>query len=337
MANLFNRKSYRPLQPSQRQDSPAPNGSEAELIAAPTEDIGSRSATGLEPSIDIDASTATESTVQKTGAIQLFTKDEIVKLLQVEPTQLNTWVQMFRASLSEYTRGYNPRFGPNDISTLFFIGNLADSGYTNDQIASQLMERRIKLTDKEYSEIEIVPTEEVPRIPPENNVTFRERVPDYQPDPVTSSASSPMQSTVTQSTAARNGNSYPVDETSRTNNSVEKNSGGIVNRQVNDLLSTVANSQQSVLNIQDSMRETIGVVVQDNFNLKHENRKLRDRMLEIERSLAEQQRRDETRKEIFEGRLRAVEGTLAAMQQQLAQLVQAQRNRGQPRRNSWFR
>jgi len=60
-------------------------------------------------------------------------------------------------------------------------------------------------------------------------------------------------------------------------------------------------------------------------------------MLEIERSLAEQQRREETRKDIFEGRLRAVEGTLAAMQQQFAQLIQIQRNRGQNRRNNWFR
>src|SRR5437763_10500026 len=46
---------------------------------------------------------------------------------------------------------------------------------------------------------------------------------------------------------------------------------------VSDMLSTIANSQQTVLNSQSTMREVVGVVVQDNFNLKDENRKLRDR------------------------------------------------------------
>lgn len=268
------------------------------------------------------------SAEQRSGPLQLFSRTEVLRLLQVAPDQLDTWSQIFRASLSEYTRGHNPRFGPDDISTLFFIGNLVDSGYTNDQVASQLLERRAKLAEKEYAEIEIVPSDEdVPRIPLENNVTFRERVPDYTPDPMPTVPDPAM--------PTGNENQPPISENANTA-ITENGSAGIANRQVSELLSTVANSQQSVLNTQDSLRETIGVVVQDNFNLKHENRKLRERMLEIERSLAEQQRREETRKEIFEGRLRAVEGTLAAMQQQLAQLVQFQRGRTR-RNNNWFR
>ena len=102
-----------------------------------------------------------------------------------------------------------------------------------------------------------------------------------------------------------------------------------------DLLSTIANSQQSVLNSQTTVREVMGVVVQDNFNLKEENRKLRDRMLELERSLAEYQRREETRKERLESRLRALEGTMAAIQQQLAQVVQMQRQQTQRKRGWW--
>jgi DNA-binding transcriptional MerR regulator len=101
---------------------------------------------------------------------------------------------------------------------------------------------------------------------------------------------------------------------------------------VGDVLSTIANSQQSVLNSQATVREMVGVVVQDNFNLKDENRKLRDRMLELERALAEYQRREETRKERMESRLRAMENMVAALQQQVAQLVQLQRQR----RRGWF-
>ena len=100
-----------------------------------------------------------------------------------------------------------------------------------------------------------------------------------------------------------------------------------------DILSAIANSQQSVLNSQSTVREVVGVVVQDNFNLKEENRKLRDRMLELERVLAEYQRREETRKERYESRLRALEGTVAALQQQIVQMVQLQR---QPKRRGWW-
>ncbi len=102
-----------------------------------------------------------------------------------------------------------------------------------------------------------------------------------------------------------------------------------------DILSAIANSQQTVLNGQSTVREVVGVVVQDNFNLKDENRKLRERMLELERVLAEYQRREETRKERMESRLRAMEGTIAALQQQVAQLIQIQRQSQQKKRGWW--
>jgi hypothetical protein len=101
-----------------------------------------------------------------------------------------------------------------------------------------------------------------------------------------------------------------------------------------DVLATIATSQQAVLNTQSTVRDMVGVVVQDNFNLKDENRKLRERMLELERVMAEYQRREETRKERAEGRLRALESTVAALQQQVAQLVQLQRQ--QRKRRGWF-
>ncbi len=94
----------------------------------------------------------------------------------------------------------------------------------------------------------------------------------------------------------------------------------------------ILETQQAILNNQATIRELLGVVVQDNFNLKEENRRLRERMVELERSLAEYQRREETRKERLESRLRAVETTLGALQQQLAAWVQRQRDR----RRHWF-
>lgn len=101
---------------------------------------------------------------------------------------------------------------------------------------------------------------------------------------------------------------------------------------IGDLIYTMSDTQQAILNSQGALRDLMGVVVQDNFNLKEENRKLRERVLEIERVLAEYQRREETRKERLESRLRALEGTLGALQQQVAHWVQLQRER----RRGWF-
>lgn len=50
--------------------------------------------------------------------------------------------------------------------------------------------------------------------------------------------------------------------------------------------------QLSVLNSQAANRELMGVLIQDNFNLKEENQRLRERMLDIERQVS-QLRRDE--------------------------------------------
>lgn len=78
-----------------------------------------------------------------------------------------------------------------------------------------------------------------------------------------------------------------------------------------DTLHTVAQAQQAVLNSQQTNRDLLGVVIQDNFNLKAENAKLRDRMLELERELSELRRRSESEREALEARLQALEAMLA--------------------------
>jgi DNA-binding protein H-NS len=58
-------------------------------------------------------------------------------------------------------------------------------------------------------------------------------------------------------------------------------------------------------------------VLQDNFNLKEENAKLRDRMLELERDLVELRRHDEARRTDIEGRLRRLERQNVAQPQKI--------------------
>jgi DNA-binding transcriptional MerR regulator len=74
-----------------------------------------------------------------------------------------------------------------------------------------------------------------------------------------------------------------------------------------DTLHTVADGQQLLLGSQQANRELLTVVLQDNFTLKEENAKLRDRMLELERDLAEMRRLDTRRREALETRLRRLE------------------------------
>lgn len=52
----------------------------------------------------------------------------------------------------------------------------------------------------------------------------------------------------------------------------------------------VVESQQVVLSSQQANRDLLGIVIQDNFNLKEENSRIRERMLQLERDVSELKR-----------------------------------------------
>ncbi|MGC8838064.1 MAG: MerR family transcriptional regulator [Anaerolineae bacterium] len=74
-----------------------------------------------------------------------------------------------------------------------------------------------------------------------------------------------------------------------------------------DTLHAVKDAQQMLLGSQQANRDLLGVVIQDNFNLKEENARLRERMLHLERELAELRRVEAARREELEKRLSALE------------------------------
>ncbi|HUW15188.1 MAG TPA: MerR family transcriptional regulator [Anaerolineae bacterium] len=100
---------------------------------------------------------------------------------------------------------------------------------------------------------------------------------------------------------------------------------------LSDTLHTVADGQQLLLNSQQVNRDLLSVTIQDNFNLKSENAKLRDRMLDLERSLSEVKRQEASAREALESRLRAVEDTLDALVEQTADYEE------EPRGGVWSR
>lgn len=84
-----------------------------------------------------------------------------------------------------------------------------------------------------------------------------------------------------------------------------------------DTLYSLSDSQQIILSNQQTARQLLGVLLQDNFSLKEENSKLRERMLEIERKLFETQRRQAEGREQERERMRQMEQYLFDLQRRL--------------------
>lgn len=55
---------------------------------------------------------------------------------------------------------------------------------------------------------------------------------------------------------------------------------------ITNTLTVLSENQKSVLNSQAANRELLGVLIQDNFNLKEENNRLRERIIDVERDMA---------------------------------------------------
>jgi len=64
-----------------------------------------------------------------------------------------------------------------------------------------------------------------------------------------------------------------------------------------EVIEDLHQGQLSVLNSQAANRELMGVLIQDNFNLKEENNRLRERMLNVERLIGQQNRDEMSRRE----------------------------------------
>ena len=84
-------------------------------------------------------------------------------------------------------------------------------------------------------------------------------------------------------------------------------------RFVRDAIQGLTDTQQIILNSQQASRSLMGVMVQDNLNLKGEAASLRERMLELERELAEQRRRHADYRERMDTRVHVLEDAVARL------------------------
>lgn len=79
-----------------------------------------------------------------------------------------------------------------------------------------------------------------------------------------------------------------------------------------DTLRVMIENQQTVQNSLQVNRNLLGVIIQDNFNLKEENAKLRERMLKLEQEQNEMKKRDQDYRLTVEQRLMRAENALRA-------------------------
>lgn len=79
-----------------------------------------------------------------------------------------------------------------------------------------------------------------------------------------------------------------------------------------DTLRAMVENQQTIQNSLQVNRNLLGVIIQDNFNLKEENAKLRERMLKLEQELSELKRRDSDYRLYLEQRMNHLDGAVRA-------------------------
>lgn len=218
---------------------------------------------------------------------------EAVRQLHTEPYLLRQWSRRFAPFLSDGVESDYPRYTNGDIITLSIVQTLLIQGYSDSQVQQHLTSRQSNSAPPPSFVVDPSADFRPVDVPPDNQSS------DQSPD-------NPL--------------------------ALNKDAANALPEALHDVFGVLADNQRAVLSNQSTVREIVGVVVQDNFNLKEENRKLRDRMLELERTIAEYQRREELRKERLESRLRALETTTGGLQQQMAQLIQVIRKK----KRGWF-
>jgi len=197
----------------------------------------------------------------------LRSPQDVAKALDISPATLRRWSQEFGDYLSEEagasSSGSHRRYTDSDLATLFVIKELMSNGMTYENVRRQL-------NGKAYED-------EEPNI-------LHESLEDSTDNPVT------------------------IPRLERINEPDEEDdeewaliaSDGPESQAIaflTNTLATLSDSQKSILNSQAANRELLGVLLQDNFNLKEENNRLRERILEVERSVVQNRHEEEWRRE----------------------------------------
>ncbi len=218
-----------------------------------------------------------ESTVAAPDG-QLLRPSEVAEQLGISGATLRRWSSRFSAFLDlaegGQESGSHRRYTDHDLQTLASIKRLLEQGWTYEQVADQLSQGGDGAVAADRAAHELASVED----------------PDLlENDPLPSLENE------------TGGQLLPVESLSP------------AGRFLRDTIQSITDNQQIILNSQQASRDLLGVMIQDNLNLKSDASSLRERMLELERELAEQRRRQVDYRERMETRVRVLEDAVARL------------------------
>ncbi|MCA9871225.1 MAG: MerR family transcriptional regulator [Anaerolineae bacterium] len=212
------------------------------------------------------------------GQSNLYRPAEVAQLLGISAATLRRWSNRFAdfLVLNDGTSegGSHRRYTSDDVAVLQRVQELLDQGLTYEQVAEQLTQDLVS-TEPDDSDAVIIDNAEE-SVAGEDNVQDQELPPDsdeHLPAEVLPPAA----------------------------------------RFLQDAVKNLTDTQQIILNSQIASRDLMGVMIQDNLNLKGENTDLRERMLELERELGEQRRYHGDYRERMETRVRVLEDAVSKL------------------------
>lgn len=205
----------------------------------------------------------------------------VAKELGISPATLRSWSDEFADYLNPGLSKSPRRYTDTDIGILSAVKELLGQGMSHEQIRERLANR--------WDELQFISTESVQ----DSEVEF---------EPSTLPIDPPLSGEGQTALVAANG---PEAST--------------ISFLTNTLMA-LSDSQKSILNSHTANRELLGVLIQDNFNLKEENNRLRERVLDLERSTAQYRQEEEWRREALRKEL---DSKITAVQQVATQALTA--------------